>query len=241
MDYTKNVIGLFAVLMLLTTVSAEVLVPETGTPWDLNFEDYPIIGVGTPFDDGVSQLHDMRVFNNVINQNAVYIKFIDLDSSPDPTTTIDFNCTHSNKTITLGSFSHWVADDWVIIDTTLFAGDRSQTVASSSGEAGDITYSQSCNITVNGDDVFAITYFVIDSSSGIGATTMGEALALEFQTPDTSMNLIMDSAKNVTASAFDLMEILLTVSAVILLVFLIMFAWNFIEVISNRVSRAKDI
>jgi len=239
MDNNKNVIGalaILAVLILLPNASAlDWFVENDYSQWDLNFEDAPFAGVGINLSDGVTEHIEVRAFNIGLYEDAFIFKVSVPDGAGDPTAYLEIDCAGYNENYSIGELSNWQSEGFAWIQPPLYLGNVNQTTQSTSNESGFIDVSQSCDITLYNDDGFGVSYF-----EGWGAScAIGQFETDRFGIPNQAMADMVNGVANIVTSALGLIEILLTLGAVVLLIAFLVFIWKLIEWIGSRVAKLK--
>jgi len=214
MDYTKNVVGIFALLMMLMLVPTASAFVESGALGSY-FDSNPTDAILTSIADGDTQAFRIKTSQDLIANSPVVLLFIPADGTSDNDTIINFVCTYQTTSYNMSESEYWGTFDFTFVPFPLT-------------NLGDGTYGDQCNITVTGEDIRMTTYIFSESQTIISDL---------YSVPDQAMADLTEDTSDILTSVFDLMEMLLVVTALILFVFVIVFIWKLIEYFATRVSR----
>jgi len=220
MDYTKNVVGIILLLALVMPLASAESVSFVDFDYTSNFRytqtDVEIASGST----------DYR-YNLVSETNRPFaiLGFLAKDDLGNDTW-VNLTCRNATYRLDLTESNAWNRDGATYFELPLLQD-----------SSLEYQYSESCDISVSGDDdIYLQTYHPLSNLEGI-ATTREEY----FSAPDNAMNDIVAGTADILTSAFELMRILLVITGVILLVFLLVFAWKLIEYFASRISRRGRI
>ena len=241
MDYIKNVVGVLLALMLVTTVSGE---DEEVPFWvdvgenqdDLNVELLPFSVFSVNTTENVTYEFNFRTFNAGLYSNTVYVKVFDDNGVRSADAELVIECASGNDySLLLNTYSNWVDEGWAIQAIQLNVGDTNQVITSQNDEEEFIGYSNNCEITLNDENATLAFYYPL------WGVTCELAIATQdrFDVPNDALGNITAGVNNITQSAFALMEIILVITAVVALIFVIIFIWIVIEYMANRVSKTN--
>ena len=227
MDYTKNVVGILIVLMMLMvvpTASAFVeyanLVTEDGKA--VHVSEEIVTQVAHSYFTNVTGYFSVVSSDRLLPEHAVMLKISPYDGTANSSTNITFSCTNYPIQYNMSESEYWNTYGFTYVPFYL-------------DQVGiNDYYADTCLVYVEGEDVFIESYIVpVDADRSI-ITINTELL---YGIPNDAMGELMTGTRNIVLSAFDIMEMLLVVSALILFIFVIVFIWKLIEYFATRVSR----
>jgi len=218
----------------MTVASAvDIYVDVAESQDDLNFQEFPFVVFGFNITDGDANQVDLRTFHTSLYGDTVYVKIVDSNGIHESDATLEFDCVESIAPVVLNRYSNWNDNGWAIIELDVWTGNNNQTIGTQNDEGSEIAHSQTCNVSIANENATVMFYFPLWTASCQFYISQVDL----YSVPDTAMANIVSGANNVTTSGFALMDMILAISAVVLLVFLIIFAWVLIEYMAHRVSK----
>lgn len=232
--------GLF-VLCLLIQATALTFYDEGYDTNDLNFNATVTPSVGFKLVDGVPTTVNLRLFNYWLDQDPPSIKVVPYPAtaSPEYSTNLSISCdSQNNANWELSAGNNWLLASWARGWIGMSAGDINQTITSNQ-EASAIRSSNNCTFTAEGQDLFVSFYFPLYSYDIYEAQNTNTTKEGVFKVPNQALNNITKGMSNILNSGFELAEMLLIVSGMIIFFFVIVFVWKLIEYFASRISRRE--
>jgi hypothetical protein len=205
MDINKA--GFLISLLLLTSLASAISIYTEDD--DLNFED--LEWVGTSFN--VITTLDEYVFlaGNGLPDGGIYFRITPVSGgTAQAGSTLAITCGEFSTTISLDSSSTWLSDEYAVRYPLPSYGSDTWT------SLGDY-----CILDSSGQDLQVTLYHIPETQSA--------------PVPSSSVENIVQSISNVIQAGFDILQLMIIITGMLLLFFLIVFTWKIFEFFIRRV------
>jgi len=236
MDFTKNVVMLSLLALVLMPLASSEYTIDTFGKKIMPYDTAQLVGMGMKYTNATTAWIAFRS-SNALEQHTLTFEIMPYFGQAPGDTTLTVFCNYGNSTdFNLSTIASWYLEGYAYVDVQTIHNDSSFLTLTPQDNATQ--ESQYCALTANGQDLFITAY-----ASPVAITESSKVIdKYDFKTPNTQLESVVGIDSNsglrgLILSGFMILNLLIIITVVYFLVIIIVFTWKIFEYFVTRLRR----